>query len=497
MRIVVAGGGTAGWISAYIIEKAQPGIHDITVIESSAIGIVGAGEGSTGSLYDLVSGFYFNQFDESKIAEFMEFTDSTYKFGINHVGWSPQRPNGYFAPLDGSTTGNMSPDIIFNYVLSKFGTEKAHMASYIGQSYESNKFPGKAAFGFHFDAHKVGKYFRKELERLINVKVIDAKINEVALNQQGEISHLVLDEGSDLHADFFVDCTGFARVLMSKLDVGWKSYQDNLLANRAMPFIVDYTEETKKNAKPFTTAQALSAGWMWDIPLKTRRGCGYVYNSDFISEEHAQIEVEKKLGHPIVPIRHLSFDAGKSKKLWHKNCFASGLSAAFMEPLEATSIHSTIVQMMSFATEYLFETKEQTVNSFSEKSFNNKFEILYDNYRDFLVLHYQGGRKDSDFWKYLSTGKTRTEFVEQIIERSRYHLPSSMQYEHKYGTSTHLWNWILAGLDFVNAKNATSELRLFNQEALAAESYQDLKIQSDYANIGQGKFSISGIVKIN
>ena len=496
MDIVVAGGGTAGWISAYIVEKANPGVHTITVIESSAIGIVGAGEGSTGSLYDLVSGFYFNEFDPYKVVEFMEFTDSTHKFGINHVDWSSKRAGGYFAPLDGSPTGDMSPDLVFNYVLSNFGTTKAHLASYIGQSYGSDLFPEKAAFGFHFDAHKVGKYFRKELENLPNVRVIDAKINEVKLNKQGEISSLLLDQGEDLVGDFFIDCTGFARVLMSKLNIGWTSYKDNLLANKAMPFLVNYTQETKKTVKPFTTAQAMSSGWMWDIPLKTRRGCGYVYNSSFISEDAAQKEVELKLGHEIVPIRHLSFDAGRSEKLWHKNCLASGLSAAFMEPLEATSIHSTILQMMVFATEYLSDVKEKTVNDFSERSYNKKFEILYNNYRDFLVLHYQGGRGDTEFWKYLKTGATRTPFVDEIIERSKHRLPSSAQYEHMWGTSTFLWSWILCGLDFVSAENATENLNRYNAKNDAEMKYRHLLRSSNSSNIGAGNFSISGFVRL-
>lgn len=497
MDIVVAGGGTAGWISAYIIEMSQPGVHNITVIESSKIGIIGAGEGSTGSLYDLVSGFYFGEYNPDKINEFMELTDSTHKFGINHMGWSSKRSGGYFAPLDASPTNFLAPDTVFNYVLSKHGTEKAYMASHIGQSYAFNRFPGQSGFGFHFDAHKVGKYFRKQIEDRPNVKIFDSKINKVNLNQQGEIESLVLDENQPISGNFFIDCTGFSRVLLSSLSVGWKSYGENLLANRAMPFLLKYTEKTKEEAKPYTTAQTLSSGWMWDIPLKTRRGCGYVYNSNFISEDEAQTEVEDFIGQEIEPIRHLSFDAGRSEKLWSKNCLASGLSAAFMEPLEATSIHSTILQMIVFVTEYLSDTKDMTVNDKNESSYNEKFNLLYESYKDFLVLHYQGGKTDSEFWKYLSTGVTKTPLVEDIIERSKYRLPSSAQYEHKWGTSTNLWNWILAGLDFVTAENASRDLKTYSKETLAKSDYLTLVQETSIKNQGQGRFSLSKFIELS
>jgi len=493
MDIVVAGGGTAGWISAYILEKSQPGFHNITVIESSSIGIVGAGEGSTGSLYDLVSGIYFGESNYQDVVDFMKFTDSTHKFGINHVGWSAKKKK-YFAPLDSSPTSNFAPDLVFNHVLATYGTDKAYLASHIGQGYAFNKFPGDIGFGFHFDAHKVGKYFRSKIEGKKNVNIIDSKITDIILKENGEIESLVLEQNRKISGDFFIDCTGFSRVLLSKLNVGWCSYQNNLLANKAMPFLLKYTERTKGEAKPFTTAQAMSSGWMWDIPLKTRRGCGYVYNSSFLSEDDAQKEVETFLQQEIEPIRHLSFDAGRSEQLWSKNCLASGLSAAFMEPLEATSIHSTIIQMITFAMDYLSPIKEKTVNESNIKAYNKKFSTLYESYKDFLVLHYQGGRTDSEFWQYLNTGATKTPFVEEVIGRSAHRLPSHAQYEHNWGTSAFLWNWILAGLDFVRQEDAATQLKFYNRSKEAEKDYLNLFQSSKERNFQQRKFSISNMI---
>jgi hypothetical protein len=497
VKIVIAGGGTAGWISAYIIEKMQPGAHIITVIESSSIGILGAGEGSTGALFDLVSGKYFNNYNQKDVLDFMDFTDSTPKFGIRHINWDKTGTGDYFAPLEGSATGEYSPDSIWNHVLATYGAKNAALSSYAGHRYHNNKFPDTDNFGFHFDAFKVGQYFKGKLKNLSNVFVVDSVIKEVELAPNGEIDSLRIEQGANISGDFFIDCTGFARVLSSKMGIKWVSYQDHLLANKAMPFLVDYTPATLSEAQPLTTARALSSGWMWDIPLKTRRGCGYVYNSDFLSEDQAHKEVESVLGHAVSPIRHLSFNAGRAETLWSKNCIASGVSAAFMEPLEATSIHTTIHQMLGFASEYLYKTKKATTHLGNSTSYNNKFNGMYDSYKDFLNLHYQGGRADSEFWKHVSNSKMRTPFVSEVMSRSEFRSPSFMQFEHHWGTSTTLWNYVLAGLDLVSSNSARDALKLFSTEKQSEINYKQLLQYSNNRNTAQGPFSLKGMINEN
>jgi len=493
--IVVAGGGTAGWISAYIIEESQPGKHNITVIESSSIGIIGAGEGSTGILYDLVYGHFFGRQDPEAVNDFLQETDSTPKFGIYHQNWTKEAGKGYFAPLDGSITQGQAPDPVLNHVLGSFGYEKAYLASYMGQSYENNKFPD-AGFGFHFNAYKVGQYFKKRLENKENVSVIDSVIEEVVLSSTGEISDLRLKNGQTVSGDLFFDCTGFSRVLMSKLESSWVSYSDNLLADSAMPFILDYTKKSKKETKPYTTAHALSSGWMWDIPLQNRRGCGYVYSSAFISEDEVQKEIEEYVGQPVEPIRHLKFNAGRSDKLWVKNCIASGLSSVFLDPLEATSIHTTILQMVNFSMDYLTVSKERTVNEPNANSFNKKFEIFNDTMKDFLVLHYQGGKTNSEFWKYLSTGVTMTPFVEEVIERAKYRAPSHAQFEHRFGTNVSLWNWVIAGLGFLSPENSAQELKDYAKEDHGYSEYKNLVTYATDRNKDQIPFSLENFIKV-
>jgi hypothetical protein len=183
MNIVIVGGGTAGWLAAYIIAKSQPNKHKIIVIESSKIGVIGAGEVSTGLFYDILMGKYFDP--GTTLEDFAANTDCTRKMGIRHVNWKGDGTS-YFAPVDGSPTQTMSPDIIFNYVLSKFGSEKIHLASYIGQSYEIERMPPYGG-ALHFDGNKVGKYL-KSLVIGDFVSCIDSIVKKVNINSSGNIT---------------------------------------------------------------------------------------------------------------------------------------------------------------------------------------------------------------------------------------------------------------------------------------------------------------------
>jgi len=475
MKIVVCGGGTAGWLAAYIISKSQPGIHDITVIESSSIGIIGAGEGSTGILYDLLSGAYFDSGVD--INDFMDRTDATRKMGIRHVNWTGDGTS-YFAPLDGSPTSSNSPDALFHYVLHKYGKDKMHLASPIGQAFEMQQLlPYGGAF--HFDGHKVGAFFKEVCEK-DGVKHIDSKIKDVELLEDGSIKSVLIEDGVRVSGDFFIDCTGFARVLMSKLDVGWKSYAKHLPVNRAMPFILQY--EDGKEVEPVTTATALSSGWMWNIPLSTRIGAGYVYNSDLISDEEAKAEIENFVGKEIEPIKFINFTSGRSEELWNKNCLAVGLSAAFSEPLEATSIHSTIMQLLVFTGDYLSDSLEATNTETNKKIYNRQLTRMYDDFCDFLVAHYKGGRSDTDFWKYVGSDETNTSFVEETLEKCKTRPPSLLHYSDHIGAFSQGWSWVLAGLGKITPELSKKELDTFSLYDKASRYYS--KFSSEFTRPG-------------
>lgn len=470
MRIAIIGGGTAGWLAALMITKTQGPSHEITVVESSKIGIVGAGEGSTGYLTDIIQN---NTWDYGcNEGEFLRETNATVKLGIKHRDWK-ELGHEYIAPLDGPTSNSVGTDYLLCHAL--INDLPFHTASLDGKYIEkslSSFYPAEGtekvinmhSHAYHFDAHKVGKYFKKVCGE--DVTNIDSEIVDIAVDETGIVTSVNLSNGQTIEADFFIDCTGFARVFAKKLGIGWKSYREHLPVNTAMPFLLPHDEDEKID--PVTIAWAQKAGWMWMIPTQDRWGCGYVFDDSFVSHGDALAEIEKTLGREIEPIRVFSFETGRSEKLWFKNCLFTGLSAAFAEPLEATSIHSTIVQLNTFVFQYLRDTREDTCNEASVAIYNRVMSKMYDDFKDFLNIHYASQRTDSEFWRWMGTGEALTESSKLIIElqKSRMLRPNDLeQYPGHAGAS--LYNWILVGLGYFGKKEAQRELDFFNQHDLA------------------------------
>lgn len=477
MNIVILGGGTAGWLAALFISKIKPE-HSVTVIESSEIGIVGAGEGSTGLLTNVISNQIWNFGCDH--AEFLRETGATLKYGIKHINWSGDGTH-YYGPIDGSVSFNSVPDAAFCYQFLK-NKKSLHEISEMGllisknfsHADRENRKIKDFSHALHFDAHKVGKYFKK-LSMLAGVTHIDSEVLDVKLTDSGFIKSLVLKNQKEVDGDFFIDASGFKKMLVSRLNVSWKSYKENLPVNSAMPFLLDYDHD--ETPAPYTTAWAQSSGWMWQIPTMERKGCGYVFCDEFISADEAQEEIEKTLKKKIQPIRVLKFDTGRLENTWNKNCLAIGLCAAFAEPLEATSIHSTIVQISRFVFEFLKPSFDHTVNEFSVKQYNTFVNKMYDDFKDFLNLHYMAGREDSNFWRFIKNEDTKTDRVKQILEMSKHRVPSINDFDNYYGSAGWpLWSHVLAGTNNLSTEAVENELQLvINNEALYDSSEKELK----------------------
>lgn len=449
MKIVILGGGTAGWIAALAIAKAQPNVHDITVIESKKIGIIGAGEGSTGIFVDFLSGKFFNIGID--VADFIEKTNTTLKFGIKHVNWTGDGSH-YFAPLDGTRTSALTPDIeLCRAILNN--KDKAHTNTVLGHAYENRYIPN-GGFAFHFDAFKVGEYL-SEVAIKAGVKHIDAEIFGVKTNSEGtEVTSLVDKNYNEYEADFFIDCSGFGRSICGAMDMAWHPYTDQLPVNAAIAF----QKPLDETIEPCTTAIAMNAGWVWKIPTAERFGMGYVYSNKFISEEQAVNEVNEKFGNPQI-LRKFNFTSGRSSVFWKGNCLALGLSSAFLEPLEATSIHTTVIQTLVFVMEHLQPTKERTVNQYRIDSYNKMAINLHDSIKDFLIVHYMGGRDDTDFWKYMNGGAVNTDKVNHVLDICKDSMVSNLTVDPANGSpAASLWNWILLGLGKINETNASNVL---------------------------------------
>ena len=395
-KVVVLGGGSAGWITAALLAKEWGGAS-VTVIESPEIGIIGVGEGSTPQMK-----FLFDHLGIEE-AEWMAAADATYKLGIRFTGWSA-RPGfeSYFHPFPGPVDLHTEPGFTHNCMLARRGFDvpahpdewflAARLAAEGKGPYPAENFPFPPSYGYHFDAYKLGAYLRDWCVAK-GVTHVPAKVGEVALAENGDVAALVLEDGRQIESDIFVDCSGFRSLIMQEaLSEPFVSYADALFADRA----VVLPTAAPTDFKPQTEAIAMSAGWRWSIPLTTRTGNGYVFASRFISDEDAEAELRAATGvDEEVEARFLKMKVGRVERSWHRNCLAAGLAQGFVEPLEATALHIVITTALDFANAF-------AAGGFTAQhrdAFNIGIAARYDGIRDYIVAHYRMNQRDGAFWQ--------------------------------------------------------------------------------------------------
>lgn len=400
-KITVVGGGTAGWFTALLTRAYYPHL-EITVIESEEIGILGAGEGTTPHFNELL--------DEIGISlkELIIEADATIKNGIRFINW-----NGDGRDYFHSFTVNSELDQITNFtVLSAQMHQKYHLdeINFVGKLanqrrtgfyYVNNKsdfnsnplnFVNKySEYGVHFNARKFAAFLAKKAkERHINH--IQGRVKHIINDENGSVKELHLDDESVVPCDFVFDCTGFARLFVGKhYATEWESYADHLPMNTGLPFFIPHDN----NVYPETRSIAMSSGWIWQIPVQGRYGCGYVFDNNYISQDQALAEAEAFFGQTLTVPKVFKFAAGSYKKTLVKNTLAIGLSQSFVEPLEATSIFVAYLNLKDFLKCNGLYVRSQVF----ENSFNQRCLKRNNNVRDFLYFHYLTKRNDSDFWK--------------------------------------------------------------------------------------------------
>ena len=488
MKITIIGGGTAGWLSAlYFISRnirtdkktgkvINENIWDITVIDTDKVPIIGAGEGSTGLLADAVA-LRLKHIPEITEWDFLTKTESTLKLGIRFKDWNGIGTE-FLSPIQPTETANFSLDYHFA-ISAAYG--KSHLSVLNGwmmeneySSFYTDKKHSTLSHAYHFDAHKVGQFF-KDVALKYNVKHINAEV--VGLNRNGmsgDLDSVKLDDGSTFESDMWIDCSGFARVLIKPMGGGWKTYSEHLPTNSAIPFLQQY--EKDENILAETLAWAQPNGWMWQIPTQARYGSGYVYCDHFTNYENAVDELQKNIGKKIEPIKNLKFEAGRVEKCWVNNVIAMGLSAGFLEPLQATSIHSTIVQLDSFVLHKLMATKEETCLESSRELFNRIIANLFDEFRDLIQIQYMNDREDTEFWKYCKYGLPKTDRVKQILETCKYRVPSHNDFDGHHGVAGWgVWCWTLDGLRHFSIETAKKHLKLYRFDTDADLAYNQVQ----------------------
>ncbi|MFN3280577.1 MAG: tryptophan halogenase family protein [Tabrizicola sp.] len=388
-HIVIVGGGTAGWLSAMMLTdlaKRRGHATRVTVIESSKIGVIGVGEGSTAVFRQMLRRF---DLDET---EFLRETGATIKLGIRHKDW---RRVGftYDGPIDDPHLVAGGAQLDRYAIAAGRPVTEAHLFQHL---LNGNKGPyalkdgrplpvGPFHYAFHFDQALVGRWLRRKAK---GIALIDDQVTGVERGGEG-IRALTLESGQRVEGDFFLDCSGFRRRLIAELSPRWISYSDVLPINRALPFWIDLKDG--EEITPCTLAWAQRNGWMWGIPTQDRIGAGYVYSDRHITPDEAKREIEAALGHEVEPRGDIRIDAGRMDRPWIGNCLAMGLASSFLEPLEATSIHGTVVQLIMFG--------EWLGTPDGRDRYNAAFARQVDDFRDFVRLHYVTERRDSAFWR--------------------------------------------------------------------------------------------------
>lgn len=417
LEIVILGGGTAGWMAANLFAKrwAHKNVR-IKVIESPNVKTIGVGEGSTPSLKH-----FFNTIGLVE-SEWMPACNATYKLNIQFNDWSPQSGiESYSHPFTTQVDVHTSNAFMTNGRTRRLGLSvKTNPANFLlnGLLASKNKgpitpdhFPFAIEYGYHFDSKLLGEFLGK-LAQSRGVSYTQQHVKSVKQNQSGDIDALVTQQGEKITADLFVDCTGFASVLMQKsLNVQFDSFKKNLFNDSAVVL------QTKDDSEllPQTLSTALSAGWVWKIPLTSRYGNGYVYSSDFITKENAEIEFRQYLGgtDDKIQCHHLKMKVGQLKQHWKNNCIAIGLSQGFIEPLEATALHLVQISLESFIELYEkggFSTQYQ-------ESYNQSIYSRFESVRDYVVAHYKlNTRVDSDYWKANRDNRNISNNLSRILD---------------------------------------------------------------------------------
>lgn len=393
-RIVVAGGGTAGWMSAAAIAKLLGKNIQVTLVESDQIPTVGVGEATIPTLH------IFHDLLKIKEADFMSATNATFKLGISFENWRDVNKD-YIHSFGYLGQGCWAAG--FQHFWRK-GLElgiASDLGDYCPEHLASRK--GKFAVlpnqdrnhAYHLDAGLYAKFLRNFAEHN-GAERIEGKIDKVNLDRtNGFIQSLILENGQEISGDLFIDCTGFRGLLIEEaLHTGYEDWSHLLPCDSA---IAVQTELTKAPV-PYTRSIAHPFGWQWQIPLQTRMGNGIVYCSKHVTDEQAKETLLSNIsGKLLNEPRVIKFKTGTRRKHWNKNCVAIGLSSGFLEPLESTSIH--LIQQSIIRLLQNLPSSEMEPAFLHD--FNNKMRIEIDNIRDFLVLHYNvTEREDSGFWRY-------------------------------------------------------------------------------------------------
>lgn len=499
-KVLIVGGGSAGWMTAAYLSKVFGRQISITLVESANIGTIGVGEATFSTIHVF---FKFLGLEEE---DWMPACNASYKLAIKFRDWNAERRHFYhpFQRYDVVQGHNIAEwwlkllekEQRFDeacFVIPAICETQRSPRYMDGQVYDSvfakqvadnpadpyllRELKVQYPYGYHFDASLIAKFMAKYAQERGVTEIVD-EVDEVVLGSEGNIKGVRTRQHGLIGADLFVDCTGFRGLLINKaLGEPFISFSESLLCDRAVAMQVPANPETE-GINPYTSATALSAGWVWNIPLFHRTGTGYVYSSAFITPEEAEREFREHLGERAngCKANHIKMRIGRNRNSWVKNCVAIGLSSGFVEPLESTGIF------------FIQHAIEELVNHFpgdspdpeTIKSYNKIIGGCIDGVRDFLVLHYIAStRQDSNFWRATKTHIKMPDRLAENLELWKRRLPTNRTINPEFhGFEAYSYSVMLLGLGF--RPPGSLSILDYGGTASALEQFENIKRRAEY-----------------
>jgi len=458
-RVVIVGGGTAGWLTAcHLAKQLKPGPESgiqITLVESPDIPTIGVGEGTVPAIRRSLQYLGISE------TEFIRRCDVTFKQSIKFVDWC-------------HNPGTVAADYyhhIFDYPLQPGGLDLTPYWLQGGQSQpytdwvsvqgvlcDGHKAPktmtyaeydGVANYAYHLDAAKFAALLAEHATQKLGVSHLLATLRQVELASRGDIAAIHTDRAGRIEADLFVDCTGFASLLLGQaLQVPFISKADVLFADQALALQLPY-DQPNASIPSYTVATAQRAGWIWDIGLTSRRGTGYVYSSQHSSSEQAEQDFRRYLGPAAsqLELRRIAMQVGYRSEVWSHNCVAIGLSQGFVEPLEATGLLVFDATARMLAEQFPYQ---RGAMAGAAARFNQKVRASWDKVIDFIKLHYcLSQRTDSAFWLDNRAPGSMPQSLQQNLDYWRYQLPSHYDFPGRFEIfNLDNYQYVLYGMKF-------------------------------------------------
>lgn len=449
--LAVLGGGTAGWLTAAYLDRTfntpDRRAISITVVESAGTPRIGVGEATIPSLRELMAYLGVKEMD------LVVRTAATLKHGIQFRDWSKVGET-FFHAFDASA--GLRDNRLCGEWLKRRGrgeagrfSDETGIQARVAEAGMSPKrmldddYRAQLAYAYHLDAEALGD-FLSELAIGRGCTRIVADVTDVELAADGDIAALKTADGRRISAELFIDCSGFAsRLLTQAMGVAFESFADHLLCDRAVAIRAPRPDSAP--VPPFTRARAVDAGWMWQIPLQTRDGTGYVYSSGHVSEADAEQALREAHGLGAeLEARHIRMRVGRSRQAWVRNCVGVGLAAGFLEPLESTGIY-LVEAALALLVRYFPLSGE---NPAARALFNREVNARYDELRDFLVAHYcLTQRDDTAFWRDVRRPEHIPPTLQERLEAWRDRMPSREDIPHHNSLFHHYsWQQIIYGM---------------------------------------------------